>query len=81
MALDRSSSRVWSTQGAQDCSRARSVNVVHHWLFVPGRQCHAALSDVAHELALPVWCTHAQASLGSHKTLSIVDISICSATP
>lgn len=81
MAQDRSPNRVWSTQEAQNRCRTRSVNVVHHWLFVPGRQCHAALSDVAYQLALPVWCTHAQASLGSHKTLSIVDISICSATP
>lgn len=78
---DRSPSRVWSTQEAQNCSRARLVDVVHHRLFVPRRQRHAALSDVAHKLALSVWCAHAQASLGSHKTLSIVDISICSATP
>lgn len=62
-------------------SGARLVDVVHHGLLVPRRQCHAALSDVSHELALPVRCAHAQASLGSHETLSVVDITICSATP
>lgn len=81
MAQNRSPSRVWSTQEAPKWSEARSVDVMHHRLLVPGRQCHAALGDVAHELALPVRCAHAQASLGSHETLSVVDISICSATP
>lgn len=61
--------------------RFRSVDVVHHGLLVSRRECHAALSDVAHKLAFPVWCAHTQTPLRAHETLPVVDISICSATP